>query len=128
MIHFDFAVEDRDAELIFECINFTINDCIKRKLLSDITQAESDWCDKHIEYLSSLKKKMFNKSITTLNGGKLMEEVTMIASGYEWECPKCEVENIHPWIPVIGPALGELKCMGCGEVFSCGGADHCYNV
>jgi hypothetical protein len=56
-----------------------------------------------------------------------MEDVTMIAGSYEWECPECDEFNTQPWIPVIGTALGELKCKGCGVIFSCSGADHCYD-
>lgn len=63
MIHFDFTVEDVDAEVIFECINVTINQSNRRKLLSDTTQVESDWLDGHIDYLKSLKKKMLNKLV-----------------------------------------------------------------
>jgi hypothetical protein len=55
-----------------------------------------------------------------------MEEVTMIAGSYDWVCPKCEMENTEPWIPVIATSFGEIKCRGCGEVFGCGSADHCY--
>jgi hypothetical protein len=63
MIHFDFTVEDEDAELIFECINSTINQCNRRRLLTSTTKAESDWLVKHIDYLNSLKKRMLNKLV-----------------------------------------------------------------
>lgn len=56
-----------------------------------------------------------------------MEDVTMIAGSYEWGCPECDEFNTEPRIPVIGTSLGELKCKGCGVVFSCSGADHCYD-
>jgi hypothetical protein len=60
MIHFDFTVEDVDAETIFDCINSTINRCNGRKLHRSTTKAESDCLSKHVDYLKSLKKKMLN--------------------------------------------------------------------
>jgi hypothetical protein len=63
MIHFDFIVEDEDAELIFECINTTIRQANNRKLYHSTTQVEAEWLRKHVEYLNSLKKKMLNKNM-----------------------------------------------------------------
>ena len=61
MIHFDFVVEDVDAENIFDCINSEINRCNDRKFSTPaITLAEYDWLDRHIAYLNELKKKMIN--------------------------------------------------------------------
>lgn len=60
MIHFDFIVEDVDAENIFDCINSEINRCIHRKVFTETTEAEAEWLDKHIDYLKALKKKMKN--------------------------------------------------------------------
>jgi hypothetical protein len=60
MIHFDFVVEDEDAENIFDCINSEINRCNHRKLITNNTKAETEWLDKHIDYLKALKKKMKN--------------------------------------------------------------------
>lgn len=59
MIHFDFTVEDVDAENIFDCINSEIRRCNRRKLSSDI-KAEIEWFERHIEYLKTLKTKMKN--------------------------------------------------------------------
>jgi hypothetical protein len=63
MIHFNFTVTDEDAENIFDCINSAVRQCCKRKLSSGTTQAESDWLDKHIDYLDSLKEKMANERV-----------------------------------------------------------------
>jgi hypothetical protein len=63
MIHFDFTVEDEDAELIFECINSTINQANSRRLLKKTTRAESDWLIKHVVHLDYLKKRMLNKLV-----------------------------------------------------------------
>ena len=63
MIHFDFVVEDVDAEVIFDCINSEINRCNDRKLSSVTTTAEFKWLNKHIDYLNELRKKMFNKRV-----------------------------------------------------------------
>jgi len=60
MIHFDFIVKDEDAEVIFDCINAEINRCHRRITLSDTTEAETEWYNKHIKYLKSLKIKMLN--------------------------------------------------------------------
>ena len=62
MIHFDFTVEDVDAEVIFDCINAEINRCHTR-LLKDITETERDWFNRHIKYLKSLKIKMNNSRV-----------------------------------------------------------------
>lgn len=61
MIHFDFVVNDEDAEVIFDCINSEIKRCNIRKLLSSTTQPESEWLGRHADYLNSLKEKMANK-------------------------------------------------------------------
>ncbi len=61
MIHFDFVVDDVDAEAIFDCINSEIRRCNRRKLLSNTTQPESEWLGRHVDYLNSLKEKMTNK-------------------------------------------------------------------
>jgi hypothetical protein len=60
MIHFNFVVEDVDAENIFDCINSEINNCNRRKLLINTTKEEIVWYNKHIEYLKNMKKKMKN--------------------------------------------------------------------
>ena len=61
MIHFNFTVTDEEAEIIFDIMQTEIARCHHRKLTS--TKEESDWLDKHIEYLTSLKKKMVNKRL-----------------------------------------------------------------
>jgi len=63
MIHFDFVVEDVDAEVIFDCINSEINRCNDRKLSPVTTTAEFKWLGKHVEYLNALRKKMLNKAV-----------------------------------------------------------------
>jgi hypothetical protein len=63
MIHFDFIVEDGDAELIFECINSTINQANRMRLFRSATQAETEWLSKHVDYLNALKEKMSNKLV-----------------------------------------------------------------
>ena len=65
MIHFDFVVEDVDAENIFDCVNSTIRQANDRKLYKNTTQDEAEWLRKHVEYLNSLKKKMLNKNVET---------------------------------------------------------------
>ena len=65
MIHFDFIVEDEDAENIFECVNSTIRQANDRELYKNTTQAEAEWLRKHVKYLNSLKKKMLNKNVET---------------------------------------------------------------
>ncbi len=65
MIHFDFIVEDIDAQNIFECIDGEISRCYKRKLDTDTTPAETRWYDSHIKYLHELKKKMKNTQSST---------------------------------------------------------------
>lgn len=61
MIHFDFIVEDEDAEAIFDCINSEVKRCNRRKLLSSTTRPEFKWLGRHVDYLNSLKEKMANK-------------------------------------------------------------------
>lgn len=63
MIHFDFIVEDVDAENIFYCIQDRINKCLHRKLLINTTKDEDEWYEKHIEYLKELKTKMKNTNV-----------------------------------------------------------------
>jgi hypothetical protein len=60
MIHFDFIVNDEDAENIFDCINAEISKCQIKKLLTKSTEAEIVWFDKHVIYLKALKTKMKN--------------------------------------------------------------------
>ena len=43
---------------------------------------------------------------------KELEEVTLIASGYEWECPKCKYLNIEI------EANDQVKCTHCYKKFS----------
>ena len=63
MIHFDFTVTDVEAETIFDVMNLEVSKCHTRKLKSNITKQHSEWLDKHIEYLTTLKKKMLNERI-----------------------------------------------------------------
>ena len=42
---------------------------------------------------------------------KAMETVTLIASGYEWDCPKCEYLNL------INEATETVKCGYCNKEF-----------
>lgn len=56
-----------------------------------------------------------------------LEDVELIASGYEWECPECEKENIIGSIPVIGNSIGNVNCEECGKEFSIGVYDHCFD-
>jgi len=63
MIKFNFTVTDEEAETIFDIIHNEISRCHYRKMLSTTTKEESQWFDKHIEYLTSLKKKMVNERV-----------------------------------------------------------------
>ena len=49
------------------------------------------------------------------------EFVDVIASGYEWICPKCEVFNKEI---DIGE---EVICSECGEEFKTNPPEHCYH-
>lgn len=65
MIHFNFIVQDTDAENIFNCINNEI--CKnKEKILNCITNNDSKTkklYENDIEYLNKLKTLMLNKKI-----------------------------------------------------------------
>ena len=63
MIHFDFIVEDVDAENIMDCIHSEITRCHVRMMSSNTTEAERTWLNKHIDYLNELEKKMLNKRV-----------------------------------------------------------------
>lgn len=73
MIHFDFIVDDIDAENIFSCISDRISDMhqniLKNSTLKNISldekiknkcEAEIKWYYSHINYLNKLKEKMKN--------------------------------------------------------------------
>lgn len=49
-----------------------------------------------------------------------METVDLIASGYEWTCPKCDTLNREIAIKET------VKCANCGEEFEVGEVDHAY--
>ena len=51
---------------------------------------------------------------------KEKEEVDMIASGYEWICPKCE--TFHQVIEI--PKVEEATCKKCHEQFQIGEPFH----
>lgn len=55
------------------------------------------------------------------------ETVDLIASGYEWTCPYCDHDNREGWIPCVGSAIGEVKCVNCKEVFDIGSYDHAFH-
>jgi hypothetical protein len=63
MIHFDFTLDDEDAELLFECVNYTIRQATKEKLFGKNTKAESDWLTKHVIHLELLKTRIQNKLV-----------------------------------------------------------------
>lgn len=50
----------------------------------------------------------------------LSETVDIIASGYEWICPKCEKFNTEIEI------TEQVKCSDCGRVFETNPAEHAY--
>jgi hypothetical protein len=64
MIHFDFIVDDVDAENILDLMQKDIVNCNRSiiKYMSEEadpeTQASIDWLNGHIEYLEELKLKM----------------------------------------------------------------------
>ncbi len=55
-------------------------------------------------------------------GGTLdmSETVDLIASGYEWICPKCEHFNTEIEITT------QVKCNQCERVFLTNPAEHCF--
>jgi hypothetical protein len=48
------------------------------------------------------------------------DDVDLVASGYDWECPKCEYENLVIGVPIVGTAIGEVKCLKCKTIFDVG--------
>jgi hypothetical protein len=50
----------------------------------------------------------------------MSKTVDLIASGYEWICPGCEILNKEIEI------TGTVKCHECGEEFVTGIAEHAY--
>lgn len=56
------------------------------------------------------------------------DQVSLIASGYEWICPSCDHDNKIGWIPVVGTAIGEVKCDNCGKCFSAESYDHAFHT
>lgn len=66
MIHFDFTVEDHEAEAIFDCINQCIY--MYQDAIFDLVNNREDQCliDTHykqMEYFKILKTKMLNYKI-----------------------------------------------------------------
>lgn len=55
------------------------------------------------------------------------ERVSLIASGYEWICPSCDHNNKIGWIPVVGTAIGDVKCEECGKSFNAENYDHAFH-
>jgi transposase-like protein len=55
------------------------------------------------------------------------ETVDMVASGYEWVCNECGHTNEEIGIPVMGNAIADLTCQGCGANYTLGRSDHHYN-
>lgn len=49
-----------------------------------------------------------------------METVDLIASGYEWTCPKCDALNKEIEITET------VKCSECGIEFEIGDVNHAY--
>lgn len=70
MIHFDFKVDDIDAENIMDCISQEICKCNEKamKALSEGKQSEFDAYNTHADYLKNLKSKMTNTRISENRG------------------------------------------------------------
>lgn len=49
---------------------------------------------------------------------KTEKRVSIIASGYEWTCPKCEYDNN------VMSHTETVVCMGCGEMYYTDDPDH----
>lgn len=49
---------------------------------------------------------------------KTKERVNIIASGYEWDCPKCETGNTE----ISHAAI--VRCEKCGEIYYTDDPDH----
>lgn len=52
-----------------------------------------------------------------------MESVTLVASGYEFECPKCEE---YVWVDFV-PADEIVTCPQCKTKYWAGQAEHHYH-
>jgi hypothetical protein len=63
MIHFDFVVDDVDAENIIGCIDAAINKCVVMKHRGKMTKPYVEWFEEHMAYLEELKSKMKNTRI-----------------------------------------------------------------
>jgi len=69
MVHFDFVVNDVDAENIMDLMQKGIVDCHTSIMSSMVendsaeTQSSIDWLNGHIEYLEDLKLKMKNTRV-----------------------------------------------------------------
>jgi hypothetical protein len=65
MVHFDFTVDDVDAENIFDCITDAIGKAQNNAYLitGEYNEAEREWWRGHIKYLQGLKEKMKNTSV-----------------------------------------------------------------
>lgn len=44
-----------------------------------------------------------------------MEQVELLASGYEWECPVCDDEVVH--LEDCIPKNGQVECLRCNSDF-----------
>ena len=51
-----------------------------------------------------------------------MEEVELIASGYEWTCPNCDALNNETEITAV------VKCEGCHYLYRTGEANHAHGT
>ena len=68
MIHFDFILDDNDAELLMDCVHeekckmlqYASTELAKNQ---GKTSPEYHWYLKQVDYLDELKKKMHNKRV-----------------------------------------------------------------
>jgi hypothetical protein len=51
------------------------------------------------------------------SGGLMEDTVDLNAIQYEWNCPKCDNQNIEGRVPIIGTAIGEVTCTECKKTF-----------
>ena len=66
MIHFDFIVNDVDAENIMGCIQTEIVNChmkIQKCIVAEDAQKVIDAYNSRIEYLEELKTRMYNSRV-----------------------------------------------------------------
>lgn len=75
MIHFDFVVEDVDAEIIMSFFDDAIARAITKMHQPETPQHDIDWFKKHIEYLKELRGKMKNKWVESEAIQKVGEEI-----------------------------------------------------